>query len=204
MVCISIWGLSTTFQQRWHQCLIEGSGSCKPSFWWQASTTWRVGWAVSSASWIILANHVLDILCRCSYIWSERQWHAGTLRSKQTIASLMKMEQIEHLCEGLFDPLSEICELHMPGLLLALDSHQAISTSNQFGCFHSYSLASVVQCDIRWKLKAKSKLFMDTRKIIVISQKAIPTKHPPWCLDQHRHVGIPLFHASPPIIKLFQ
>ena len=44
-----IWGLSTTFQWRRYQCLTEGSSSCKPSFQWQASTTWRVGWAVSGA-----------------------------------------------------------------------------------------------------------------------------------------------------------
>ena len=73
----------------------------------------------------------------------------------------MKMEQMEHLCEELFDPLSEICEPHMPGPLLALDSHRAASTSNRLGCFHSYCLASVVRCDIRQKLKAKSKLSVD-------------------------------------------
>ena len=38
----------------------------------------------------------------------------------------MKMEE-------LFDPLSKICELHMPGPLPALDSHRAISTSNRLG-----------------------------------------------------------------------
>ena len=54
----------------------------------------------------------------------------------------------------------------MPGPLLALDRHRAVSTSDQPKCSHSYRLGSVVQCDVRRKLKAKFKLSVDARRMV--------------------------------------
>ena len=61
----------------------------------------------------------------------------------------IRIEQIKHLCEELFDSLSEIREL---GPLLALDSHRAVSTSDQPERSNSHRVVSAVRCDIRRKI----------------------------------------------------